>query len=1141
MAVTQQQRQSQLFPSAENWQTLYTAFTEVNFNAYDFNSIRAALINYIRINYPEDFNDWTENSELVAIIELLSYLGTSIAMRMDLNTRENFIDTAQRRESIFRLARLLSYQPQRCLPATGLLKITAINANQDIYDSAGNNLNGQTIIWNDLNNQDWQEQFTLVLNASLNSNNPIGSPIKSGTVNGIATQLYELNNTAIPTSVVPFTASVNGVSTNFELVNPNFIGQNDPTTSILTSSGYFYETTPNPVNSWNLIYQNDGNGFGSANTGYFLMFKQGTLSYTDYQLDLSIPNRVIDVSVNNINNSDVFVLTVDNTGAVITNWTQVPSVNGFNVIYNSVSQGVRNIYSVITRDADGYDQISIRFADGSFGNVPVGLIRVWYRVSNNQTFQIRPNDISNSQFSFGYYDNFGNTYSLSITANLQYTVDNAQASQTNTQIKLAAGQVYYTQDRMVNGEDYNLFPLQNSAALKINAINRTYSGQSMYIDINDPTGTYQDTLIIADDGILYEETTTNQQIVNLSSVINTGAIVANYIQPMVNGSLNQNQSYVELQNFYYANYSAQPINNIYWHVVNVGSGSTSGAFYNNYNSIQAVGNTATAGTGLQYVSTGSVIQFSSNGQTLWSTVLSVVNNGLGVNSTGILANGLGAITLDAAVANNASAIKVYPAYRTTFTNSEISSITQYLNTNQTFGLRFDNSLQQWIVITNGNLSNSSTFSLQYAGNTSNNNLDASWLVKLVYANASWTIITRSQRYVMESASEVSFYNSNSDKVVDINTGATVKDTINVLGINSMPDSNAAIGTDYIWIIQGQEIYPDGYSDPTSVRVTFNTNNGLNTPSDPDAFNTIVSPTVNPNDKLVFWQQYTTSDGYQYYSPVEVPDNRIYATPPVPLPPTDNTWVVGETAYVVSTNKVYQYAVNNVTNVGYLVDVTSQFKIETGRNNLKFIWKHYASSGQRIDPAVSNIIDIYVLTTSYDTNIRNWISTNGTASTLPTPPTSDQLRSQFSSLEQYKMMSDQIIWHPVSYKLLFGSQADAAYQVSFAVVPAFGTTLTNNEIASAVINVINSYFALANWDFGQTFYYTEMASYIHVQLATIIGSIVMIPTSPTAVFGDLFEIPANPNEILISCARVSDVQIVSSITESLLGITNNLGA
>jgi hypothetical protein len=51
------------------------------------------------------------------------------------------------------------------------------------------------------------------------------------------------------------------------------------------------------------------------------------------------------------------------------------------------------------------------------------------------------------------------------------------------QIALNAPAVYYTQDRMVNGEDYNLYPSQSNQALKVKAVNRTYSGQSRYVDL----------------------------------------------------------------------------------------------------------------------------------------------------------------------------------------------------------------------------------------------------------------------------------------------------------------------------------------------------------------------------------------------------------------------------------------------------------------------------------------------------------------------------------------------------------------------------------------------------------------------------------------------------------------------------------
>src|SRR5271170_2729446 len=115
-------RQSELF-AGESWTVIYQAFTQINFNATDPVSINQALQNYIQTNYPEQFNDWIVSSEFVAIIDLLSWLAGTLAFKTDIAARENFIDTAEARQSILRLARFLSYNPSRCQTSTGILKI----------------------------------------------------------------------------------------------------------------------------------------------------------------------------------------------------------------------------------------------------------------------------------------------------------------------------------------------------------------------------------------------------------------------------------------------------------------------------------------------------------------------------------------------------------------------------------------------------------------------------------------------------------------------------------------------------------------------------------------------------------------------------------------------------------------------------------------------------------------------------------------------------------------------------------------------------------------------------------------------------------------------------------------------------------
>ena len=101
-------RQSNLF-AAEDWQKVYETFREADFQSYDYETIRKSMVDYLRNYYPEDFNDFIESSEYIALIDLIAFLGQSLSFRADLNARENFLETAERRDSILRLARMLNY------------------------------------------------------------------------------------------------------------------------------------------------------------------------------------------------------------------------------------------------------------------------------------------------------------------------------------------------------------------------------------------------------------------------------------------------------------------------------------------------------------------------------------------------------------------------------------------------------------------------------------------------------------------------------------------------------------------------------------------------------------------------------------------------------------------------------------------------------------------------------------------------------------------------------------------------------------------------------------------------------------------------------------------------------------------------
>ena len=152
--------------------------------------------------------------------------------------------------------------------------------------------------------------------------------------------------------------------------------------------------------------------------------------------------------------------------------------------------------------------------------------------------------------------------------------------------------------------------------------------------------------------------------------------------------------------------------------------------------------------------------------------------------------------------------------------------------------------------------------------------------------------------------------------------------------------------------------------------------------------------------------------------------------------------------------------------------------------------------------------------------RIWLQDGGTE---PTPSTSDQMRISYSGkLNPLKSLSDQIIYHPVTYKILFGSNADEELQATFKVVKNPNVKTTDAIIKTRVINAINEFFALDNWDFGDAFYFTELAAFIHNALAPDLLTVVIVPNQSGQGFGSLFQINSAADEIFISGATVNAV-------------------
>ena len=65
---------------AEDWTKVYQSFRNAEFKSYDFDSLRRVMITYLRNNYPEDFNDYIETSEFLALIDIIAVSYTHLTL-----------------------------------------------------------------------------------------------------------------------------------------------------------------------------------------------------------------------------------------------------------------------------------------------------------------------------------------------------------------------------------------------------------------------------------------------------------------------------------------------------------------------------------------------------------------------------------------------------------------------------------------------------------------------------------------------------------------------------------------------------------------------------------------------------------------------------------------------------------------------------------------------------------------------------------------------------------------------------------------------------------------------------------------------------------------------------------------------------
>lgn len=1167
--------------SAETWEKIYQSFSEVSFVSYDFDSIRQALVDYTKIYFPEVYNDYIVSAEFIALIESFAYIAEQLAYRIDMVSHENFITTAQRKQSILRLAKLISYKATRNIPIRGMVKFNSVSTTERTIDSRGVDISGLTIVWNDPNNPNWKEQFILVMNKVLNSR--FGQPQKTFQIGDVVMDLYTMRNNpeSFTNGVYPFSVSTGLDSFQMEVV-PTDLDSNGP-----------FEREPDSQSSMSIVYANDGIGDGSDYTGFLAFIKQGSLMHIDYDILERLPNRKIEFAPTNINHTDVWVQRITDDGSVIERWKEVDAISEQNLVFND-DRSTRKKFEIDTKEND---QIELIFGDGDFSDAPQGLFRFWMRQSANRSLVVQKNKVTNEPFGFTYVSNQGTTESCSMTFSLTTTLQNGSATETIEHIRRSAPATYYAQNRMVNGQDYNTFLLKDPSIIRLKTINRTFAGQPKYIDWNDASGKYENVKIFGDDAIVRYELGVNSQttsvsgqslidsvlepLLSSSGVINT-LLHISATDPKMNGVIsaprrkfiedNRGQIYVStdgtliggdgslkektaIQGLIDRHWYGEPIeyvqdangtvmavipdpdenvkddSKIYASNVprtidgvnrfppgDVGSGLQPiagqeyfGLRYNRYMRGLGKGTITISGR-----PEGSVF-----GE-VWTIEVLADGKSLAVRSNirGSFANGVIGEEYQIVSPGFQNAIPFFTVKQTANAAALEAGDAFVLDTNmndvpsQRVFSEFPDgviNLNGWWEVISQNemteysegLTEDGQQQLKFAPSSTGPLKQHSWIlfVKKIHQQPTNVIIgyevhSRDMKLTIESK-ETKFWYNDVNQILDSETKKRVFDNIKILRSNL-----------------------DSFGQPLKKSQVYDV---IGTVANSDGVVNVNKLEILPSDLL---QEDVSGD--------LVPDRLLQF----------ETFAAGSYEYYELSNPSATFSFNELPSTvnfetGAFIDFTGSYGRrlvmprvdQNGDAGLDFMWQHFSPHTNIIDPSVTNIHDAYLMTRGYYDNIINYI--RGVSGIAPAAPTPLELKNAYGYLLDKKMLSDTVVLHPGKIKLLFGPLAAPQLRAKFKIVPSETGTLTTEKIKEEVLNVINTYFDIDNWDFGDTFYATKLISLIHQRLPSDIASVVLVPVYSTNSFGSLFTVESGVDEILQSAAQLSDIEVVEALTPTII--------
>lgn len=649
--------------AAEEWDVIFNAYNNISIKAFDYDTVMEAMTNYLKTNNPEEFDMIMKNGVMTIHLDLIARLTHNLSYRYEQSARENFFDTATIRENVMKLAKAFSYKPKRNRAANGLCKVSAVRTSEPIKDAEGNDISSQFVRWNQVGDPEWQDKFIRVMNAAFTDTNSFGKPVKREYSQNVLYELYGIDRVKNGSVAHTFSANVNNARVSLELVSSRI------------DDGSIVEDTPDPNASFNIFYKNDRGGNFSPNTGFFAQFKEGTLRFQNLLINEPEENRTYNVDYENINETDVWFMELDDDGNIQHVWDEVNSLYSQSVEYENIFNMNRKLYTVESQDDN---KVSLHFGDGTDTEIPKGRYRLWFRTSKNERFIIKSKEIFEVPVQVSYVGKDGQRYQLTMLLTNLDTISNSEPEESVDRIKRNSPLAHYAQDRMINAEDYNIYPqTQTSLIKKQKTVNRTHAGHSRYLDIYNTYDEISHVVLNADDGYVYFDEKERLETLDILPNTNVPNEVTDILQNIIDNPLINNNAYY--------NTITKPltVNDVCWRTLpNDGVGKNG---YLENNGIMVEVGLGSPITNLQPIQEQTILVFEKDGYTFTTFVVEIQNNGIVNPAIDLLGN----VRLNDEVPDDYELVRIIPTIKKEPSSDDISLLIGNITNKRNFTLYYN--------------------------------------------------------------------------------------------------------------------------------------------------------------------------------------------------------------------------------------------------------------------------------------------------------------------------------------------------------------------------------------------------------------------------------------------------------------------